>query len=233
MDTFDKKQIKKEKEKWHEEILLPKIKRALNFLSRQRWLKHSPWYLAGGTALALQVGHRQSVDLDFFTPQSKFNNVVLLRHFKNTDWKTDIDREGTIYGEIFKTKASFIAYPFFLPQQPPKWYGFVRLLQPRDLAVMKVVAISQRGRKRDFFDLYWCVHNLEPLLKIIYRLKKQYPSVAHDYHHILKSLVYFTDAENDPAPQILFDATWKEVKKFFIKEVPKISKEAMKLNIYN
>jgi len=90
---------------------------------------------------------------------------------------------------------------------------------------MKVIAISQRGRKRDFFDLYWCAKNLEPLEKLIGRLKTQYPSVAHDYHHILKSLVYFHDAENDPEPMIYFKASWKEVKNFFKKEIPIITQK--------
>ena len=95
---------------------------------------------------------------------------------------------------------------------------------------MKIVAISQRGRKRDFFDLYWCAKNIEPLEKTIKRLKIKYPSVAHDYHHILKSLVYFNDAENDPVPEINFKVSWNEVKRFFKTEIPKITKDIMRLN---
>ena len=93
---------------------------------------------------------------------------------------------------------------------------------------MKIIAISQRGRKRDFFDLYWCAHNIEPLEKTIKRLKIQYPSVAHNYHHILKALVYFVDAESDPEPIIYFDATWKKVKSFFTKEIPIIADKIMR-----
>ena len=88
---------------------------------------------------------------------------------------------------------------------------------------MKITAISQRGRKRDFFDLYWCAKNIEPLENIIKKLPAQYPAVAHDYHHILKSMVYFEDAESDPEPEINFDANWKKVKNFFIKEIPIIA----------
>ena len=95
--------------------------------------------------------------------------------------------------------------------------------------VMKILAVSQRGKKRDFFDLYWCAKNLEPLENIIRRLKTQYPSVAHDYHHILKSLMYFADAENDPEPVIFFKANWPGVKRFFRKEIPRITKIMLKL----
>ena len=104
------------------------------------------------------------------------------------------------------------------------------MLNKIDVAVMKIIAISQRGRKRDFFDLYWCAKNIEALENIIRRLKTQYPSVAHDYHHILKSLMYFNDAENDPEPTIFFKATWLEIKRFFRKEIPKITKTLLKLN---
>jgi len=209
---------------WHLEILPRQARKALDFLSNEKWLKRSPWYLAGGTALALQTGHRSSVDLDFFTQKDKFANTALLRHFiDNPDWKTNINEEGTIYGELYKAKVSFIAYPLFKPVQLHAWYGAIRVLKPLDLAVMKVITISQRGRKRDFIDLYWCAKHIEPLDKIILRLKTQYPAVAHNYYHILKSLVYFSDAENDPMPSMLADVSWIEVKKYFQKNIPEIT----------
>jgi len=202
--------------------ILPRAtKKAIDFLSKQIWLKNTNWCLDGGTALALQAGNRKSVDLDFFTGDKDFNANNLLIHFlENKKWKTTIKEEGTIYGELFGAKISFIAYPYFVPKQGMANYGHIKILNPIDIAVMKIIAISQRGKKRDFFDLYWCARNIEPLKLSIKRLKVQYPSVAHDYHHILKSLVFFEDAENDPAPEIYFKASWGEIKNFFIKEVP-------------
>jgi len=209
---------------WHYETLPNQTKKALDFLSGEKWLKESKWYLAGGTALALQVGNRKSVDLDFFTEEKNFNEKQLLAHFAdNKNWQTDVEDKNTIYGQLLKSKISFIAYPFFVPRQESLWHGSVRVLNKIDIAVMKITAISQRGRKRDFFDLYWCAKNLEPLQEIIKRLKVQYPLIAHDYHHILKALVYFEDAEDDPPPEIFFRASWSEVKKFFITEVPVIA----------
>ena len=67
---------------WHTDVLPVATKKALTYLSDQVWLKRSRWYLAGGTALALQVGHRNSVDLDFFLPADNFQAVTVLRHFK-------------------------------------------------------------------------------------------------------------------------------------------------------
>lgn len=216
---------------WHYETLPKKTKRALDFLSKEKWLKNSRWYLAGGTALAIQVGNRKSLDLDFFTVKKNFNTKNLIVHFSgNKDWIIEIEDKNTIYGKLLDAKVSFIAYPFFIPKQKMSQHGEIKVLSPIDIAVMKITAVSQRGRKRDFFDLYWCARNIEPLEQIIKRLPEQYPSVAHDYHHILKSLVYFEDAETDPEPEIYFRASWTTVKKFFRKEIPIITRKLLKLN---
>jgi hypothetical protein len=82
MDASSQKQIA-----WQVKILPPPTNKALDLLSTQSWLKRSAWYLASGTALALQAGHRKSVDLDFFTPKNNFHAPSLLKHFK-TYWKT-------------------------------------------------------------------------------------------------------------------------------------------------
>ncbi|MBI4653222.1 nucleotidyl transferase AbiEii/AbiGii toxin family protein [Candidatus Kuenenbacteria bacterium] len=223
MDINDAKII------WHYDILPRKTKKALDFLSQQKWLENSFWYLAGGTALALQAGHHRSIDLDFFSEEKKIENEDILEKFiEGENWKLTINKKNTIYGELLGAKVSFIAYPFFVPKQKYLMHGSIRVLDKIDIAVMKIVAISQRGRKRDFFDLYWCANNIEPLENIIKRLKVQYPSVAHDYHHILKALVYFEDAESDPAPQIYFDVSWIKVKNFFTKKIPEIAKKIMK-----
>lgn len=215
---------------WHYETLPRQTRKALDFLSKEKWLKNSKWYLAGGTALALQTGNRKSFDLDFFTENKDFEEKELIAHFNNNkNWTTEVERKNTIYGKLLGAKVSFIAYPFFVPKQKMSAYGEIQVMNSIDIGVMKVTAVSQRGRKRDFFDLYWCAHNVEPLEQIIKRLPAQYPSVAHDYHHILKALVFFEDAESDPEPEIYFKASWNTVKKFFRKEIPIIAKKILLL----
>ncbi len=224
MDTLIKKL------NWHYETMPDETKVALDYLSKEKWLENSHWYLAGGTALALQSGNRKSVDLDFFTTERNFDMEELLANFVgNTNWQTSVEEKNTVYGVLCKAKVSFIAYPFFVPKQRFNKHGTINVLAPIDIAVMKIIAVSQRGRKRDFFDLYWCAKNLEPLDSLIQKLKEQYPSVAHDYNHILKSLVYFSDAENDPEPELYFKCSWQEVKDFFETEIPRITKELIGL----
>ncbi|MCX5977024.1 MAG: nucleotidyl transferase AbiEii/AbiGii toxin family protein [Coprothermobacterota bacterium] len=210
---------------WHYEILSPQTKKALDFLSEEAWLAESKWYLAGGTALALQAGTRKSFDLDFFTSESEFDGETLLANFLMTpDWRTEWVKKNTIYGELFGSKISFLANPLFLPGRAPIRHGAVSVLAAFDIAVMKIIAISQRGRKRDFYDLYWCARNLEGLKDLILHLPAQYPSVAHNYHHILKSLVYFQDADSDPDPMIYFQASWEGIRSFFQREMPQIAR---------
>ncbi len=187
--------------------------------------------MAGETALSLQAGHRQSVDLDFFTKNRDFNNTKLLNNFlDNKDVEIEMNKEGTVYLNLFGAKISFVSYPLFVPKQDFIEYGNIKILQMLDVAVTKIIAISQRGRKRDFIDLYWCVKNIEPLENIVKRLPEQYPAVAHDYHHIIKSLVYFEDAENDPDPAMYSGIDWKDIKDFFGKETSQIAKKLIRLN---
>ncbi|TAL50223.1 hypothetical protein EPN81_03380 [Patescibacteria group bacterium] len=214
---------------WHKNALPKTTQTALDFFSKAVWLKTSSWYLAGGTALTLQVGHRQSVDLDFFCPNKHVRLQQLLSRLEETHWRTDRVEEDTIHGRLFGARVSFIANPSFFPRAKPHWYGCVRVLDKKDIAVMKVIAISQRGYKRDFMDLFWYVRDSEPLLKVLNRLTDQYPSVAHDLHHILKSLVYFKDADEDPDPIFLENVSWRATKTFFQREVPKLTQQLLGL----
>lgn len=198
--------------------------KAINVLSKQSWLKKQRWYLAGGTALTLQVGHRISVDLDFFTPRKGIDSDLdFISRTLSPDWIITNQKQDTLYGELNETKVSFIAYPYFVPKQPFITRGFIDILDARDIAVMKVIAISQRGRKRDFFDLYWYVNNRESLIDVLERVKIQYPNTQHNYHHIIKSLTYYEEAEADPEPQIFFEADWNKVKKYFLSIVPSLA----------
>lgn len=190
----------------------------------------SKWYLAGGTALALQEGHRQSVDLDFFTPLGKFNETGVERELFNTgEWETTLLEKGTIFGIFSKAKMSLIAYPFFIPSDDFVQCGTVKILTSKDIATMKVVAISQRGRKRDFVDMYWYCSKYEKLGAVIERALQHYSGQEHNIPHILKSLTYFEDADADPMPKLFFKATWNEVKKFFEKEVPHVARKFLRL----
>lgn len=195
------------------------------------FLRGSSWYLAGGTALALQVGHRQSVDLGFFSTEKDFDIQQLERALLSYgDWITTQANRGTLYGLFGGAKVSFIAYPFFRPSLSGIQCGAIWILAPEDIAVMKIIAISQRGKKRDFIDLYWYITKHKASLRdTILRAQDQYPGKDHSVPHFLKSLVYFDDAEEDPMPNLNFKADWKEIKAFFRREVTSATKELLKI----
>ena len=188
------------------------------------------WYLAGGTALVLQAGHRKSVDLDFFTPLKSFDEKKAEETLSTvSNWRTTSIDRATVYGEFDGAKMSLISYPFFQIAKPFLKIKNVSVVTPPDIAAMKITAISQRGKKRDFFDLYWLSINTQPLFESIESAQNQY-NVKQNINHILKSLVYFEDANDDPEPEIFFDANWEKVKSFFNKEIPIITKKLLGLD---
>src|SRR3989344_5764545 len=196
----------------------------LNFLSRDGW------YLAGGTALALQVGHRISFNLDFFTSQRDFDISGIERELsEGGEWTTTLREKGTLHGIFHGAKMSFIAYHFFRPSDESLQCQTVRLVLPKDIAVMKIMAVSQRGKKRDFVDLYWLAQNGMSLEEALLGALRQYGNQRHSLPHFLKSLVYFADAEDDPMPEIFFQADWKMMKDYFEATVPALTKKMLHL----
>lgn len=211
-----------------EELYLARLpaatRRAFLFCTSLPMFAQQSWYLAGGTALALQVGHRESVDLDYFTPLADINTEKIEQELSGTGtWTTSLREPNTLYGTLQRAKLSCIAYPFFRPKKFIRC-GTVRILHAEDIAAMKIVALSQRGRKRDFVDLYWYVKNRESLPLVIMRAMRQYPGQAHNAPHIFKSLTYFADAESDPMPHLFFRVSWEEIKAYFRREVPKATR---------
>ena len=214
------------------EQLPPKTGRAFTRFVNDPPLDLTPWYLADGTALTLQAGHRQSVDLDFFTRQADFDTTDVDRNLIATGvWQTTLRERGTLNGEFLGAQISFIAYPFFMPARPLLMCGNLPILDKADIAVMKIVAISQRGRKRDFVDLFWYCTELEQLADILPRVLEQYPNQKHNVPHFLKSLTYFADAESDPMPELFFDATWADIKTYFQTEVPRLARAILDLGV--
>ena len=91
----------------------------------------------------------------------------------------------------------------------------------RDIAAMKIDAISTRGAKRDFVDLYFICNSGYQLAELLNFYEKKYGKLASNIIHIQKSLVYFDDAELDEMPRMLKEITWKQVKEYFKDEVRK------------
>ena len=181
------------------------------------------FYLAGGSALALHFAHRYSFDLDFFSPK-KFSGQQLRDRLKQTG-KFSLDQlsENTLLGKLNQTKISFFTYPYPLILPARKFAG-VSIASVLDIACMKLDAISARGTKRDFVDLYFICQQ-EKLSKIFVVFERKYRQADYNLAFIQKSLVYFVNAEKEEMPRMIKKVSWPAVKKFFEKEVIRLGKK--------
>lgn len=174
------------------------------------------FYLSGGTALSIQLGHRESEDLDFFSKtsfQPQQLQQQLLAHGSLEDVQID---EGTLNLFMNGVKVQFLYYPYALLEEPQEWEG-IYLSSVVDIACTKLLTISMRGGKKDFIDLFVILQNTT-LKELFSKLNLKYQNVAYNQPHILKSLVYFTDADTQPMPRMHTDIAWDEVKDFFIQQ---------------
>ena len=203
---------------WHPEVLPADAQETLGTLSPHPALQ--PFYLAGGTALALQWGHRTSADLDFFSNDT-VSEDALLAALQGLRVITVVSKSPeTLHLHIGSTKVSFLGYhyPALFPFLA---YGGIRVADSRDIAAMKLSAVASRGTKRDFVDLY--VLSQQYSLKELIRLfDEKFAQTAFNDVHLMKSLTYFVDADKEPMPHMLSPITWKKIKQFFATEVPRL-----------
>ncbi len=181
------------------------------------------FYLAGGTGLALQLGHRVSGDLDFFTP-AEFKPEILRDQMVATGHFTVIsEARGTLHGVYDSAKVSFLQYGYPL-LFPTRDLAGIEVADCRDIALMKITAISSRGCKKDFVDLYFAcqAHSLAFFLGLF---EEKYRKVSYSKYHILRSLTFFEDADAEPDPVMLKPWSWESIKSYFLAEAIKAAKE--------
>ncbi len=204
-----------------QEIISKKTKANLEILIKKAMLKN--FYLVDGTGAALQLKHRVSLDLDFFSKKD-IDTKTLIQKIK-TQGKFSIEREteNTLIGIFNGTRVSFLKYDYPLLFDLKQIKG-IKIADLRDIGCMKIDAVSSRGMKRDFVDLFFICREAISLKNLLSLFKKKYKSVNYNRLHILKSLVYFEDAENNPMPRMILPTSWQEVKNFFKEEIRKINK---------
>ncbi|KAA6463350.1 nucleotidyl transferase AbiEii/AbiGii toxin family protein [Acidobacteria bacterium AB60] len=203
---------------WHREVIPSQTESTLHLLRSASLL--DDFYLAGGTGLALQFGHRLSLDLDFFSP-TRFQEDALVQRIQTlAGFALASKASSTLHTTIQTTKVSFLGYAYPILYRTNEFMG-VPVADPRDIACMKVSAIASRGTRRDFMDLYFCAREFG-LSEILGMFDRKYAQANTSRIHVLKSLTYFGDAEKDPMPHMLVPIDWERVKRFFIGEVPRL-----------
>ena len=178
-----------------------------------RVLGGGDFYLAGGTALALLEGHRISVDLDLFSP-TLTNAAKLLE-----DLEGSLQVEATVISlgrkaldlEISGVRVSLIHYGYPLLQATlrPQPTG-LQLANRDDIATMKLSAITNRGSRKDFIDFWVLLDRYRSLPDYLDLFKQKFSK--RDIGHVVRSLVYFAEADDDPPLKLLEPISWDQVK---------------------
>lgn len=172
--------------------------------------------LAGGTALALQIGHRQSIDLDLFS--TRVFNVKELEIILAESEKFRFEYTGSnsrmLFGFINQVKCDFVNEPAVLIN-PFLLLDDVAYFSIADIAAMKLHAICGRGKKKDFIDIY-ALLQLYSWGKLLEWFTEKYG--VSQLYYLQRSILYFEDAEEDPDPISFapFTKNWKEMKEFII-----------------
>jgi predicted nucleotidyltransferase component of viral defense system len=171
------------------------------------------FYLVGGTSLALRFGHRESVDIDLFTHHSFDAPALAERLRAHYGMRETQIAENSVSGVIRSIKVDLIAHRYPL-LNPVEHHDGLRLASVCDVAAMKLNAIANRGSKKDFWD---CAELLKQ-----FSMKELLGFCGEKYEgdslwNVEKSLCYFDDAENDPAPRDLRGQTWEQVKAIIAK----------------
>lgn len=175
------------------------------------------FYLAGGTAIALNLGHRFSFDLDFFS-ELHFDIGEVLQTLKALGQVETLQATAdTFNGRLNGSRISFFIYPYAV-LEPFLDFAGVRIASLSDLAAMKIDAITRRGTKRDFIDLYFICQRSIPLNLALELYFRKFREFNISRVHVFKSLFYFGDAEADEMPQMIERVSWREVKAYFQRE---------------
>lgn len=211
----------------HLEALTPPARRVFKLLpGLPIW---EDFYLAGGTALALQLGHRVSVDFDFFSEKDMLKVASrnrLARSFSKMG-KIEIleEKNETLKFSFHDVLLSFFHYEVPLLKPPVRVEESLRLASLVDIGLMKLGAVIGRGSKKDFLDLYVLSKSGFSLEKLLSFAPRKYPNARDFIPQALRALVYFEDADKEPMPKILVPLDWKEVKKFFQNQIFHLSRE--------
>ncbi len=194
----------------------PELMELLKFVMQSEVFED--FLLVGGTSLSLQIGHRNSVDLDFFgnveidtelfrSELSTYGAFKILKQSKNI-----------LITNINGVKTDFVNYRYPLIADYKEIDG-VRLISKQDIAAMKLNAVSGRGSKKDFIDLYFLLKEFSLSEMIEFYLQK-YDDGSKFL--VAKSLAYFIDAENNETPEMFTEFNWDECKNTILQEVNKL-----------
>ena len=197
------------------ETVQPSLLALLKELMELESLKN--YNLVGGTALALHIGHRQSIDIDLFG-KSELEADNLIPELNDIGKLTTLKVSKNI--KIFERnniKLDIVTYQYNIIREI-KVVDAIRLVSKEDIGAMKLNAITGRGSKKDFVDLYFLLKDFT-FKELINFYFDKYPNGSEFL--LYKSMTYFDDADVQPMPEMIIPASWLEIKKLISSETNK------------
>jgi predicted nucleotidyltransferase component of viral defense system len=181
------------------------------------------FYLAGGTALALQLGHRHSVDLDFFSSTEDIPTIRRVLEESLAIFQPTLADSawGNLVYVVKDVRVGFYGYGYPLVA-PLVETENLQLASVEDIALMKLDALLSRAARKDFYDLYFICQKI-PLRQLFDLTPKKYSNIRDFEVQTVKRLVYFENAEADTDPVLLQSVSWQDVKQYFIQQAKEIS----------
>jgi len=196
----------------HKDAISPEQRTALLALAPSA---EKGFYLAGGTGLCLRLGHRRSADIDLFR-EDAFDADSMLGELRSAGVPMSNVRTqpNTVWCDVAGVPTSLMSFPH--PNvEPPEAGAGVPVASLRDIAAMKIEAISSRGARRDFVDLYFACQEGLGLQGAVEAFERRFADAHPDVGHRLKALTYFDDAEREPEPLLIKPVVWTTVREFF------------------
>jgi len=188
----------------------------LNHLMREEKLKH--FVLVGGTALALQVGHRISIDIDLFR-HSDFDQSTLLDALNKYGTVQLLKKsENILILSLNGIKVDLVNYKY-------PWIGNLEIVENirfaslSDIAAMKLNAIAGRGSVKDFIDIF-ALLNIFSLREMLNFYNEKYQDGSE--FMVIKSLTFFDDADKEVLPHLFIDTSWAEMKHQILVEIDRL-----------
>lgn len=199
---------------FYEEAITPDCRQALATLRSLSVMR--AFYLAGGTGLALQLGHRLSTDLDWFSasnPLTELEREALLRNLQEAaEFELVSEQDGVLIGRMEGADVSFLYQPHTLLEPVLDFRG-LQLASPTDIGLLKLAAINSRGTRRDFVDLY-CLREVAPLERLFELAEIKYADRPSFLTISVRALTYFADAEQQPMPRMYQATSWEDVRRY-------------------
>lgn len=196
--------------RFESEVLTPETAALLHRLGEL--LSEKDFYLAGGTALAIHLGHRKSIDLDFFG-QAEFDPLGLEQEIRSRfqdpiEIQVAGSSRNTLNLFCNGTKVDILRYNYPMLEKAIRAGNYLLAGVP-DIAAMKLSAVTNRGSRKDFFDLNRLLDEFS-LGELLDFYSRKFS--GHDRFMVIRALTYFEDAENEPDPVMLSAVNWATVK---------------------